>query len=87
MNKEEMEKLVRDNLIKLNNKDLEDQVVRDVMEKFDPQMENDWEQLRGIKRRVDQIWVVIKRCSENAIVSKRVERLMDAFPRPGKKKT
>lgn len=42
----------------------------------------DWEQLRVIKQRMDNMWKKLKAFSEQVLVKVKVQSMIDSFPKP-----
>ena len=76
MDKIRCEKILRDGLSKLNDEELITAVVKSVISTYaDKQCDNDWQELRYLKKRVDEIWKTIKSLSEKCLVRERSNEL------------
>lgn len=81
MLKEEVVELLR-KILEIDPPELKEAIISRVADRgYEPDLQ-DWEQLRGIKREMDAIWIAVKKCSERQIVSERIARLLASFPRP-----
>lgn len=82
MPKNELSKLVEENL-NIPDKEVRDQVVQYIMLGYVEDQElMEWEQIRFVKQRVDELWKTLKRLSELVLVKEKVSSMVKNFPKP-----
>lgn len=74
MKKIELIKMLEERLGRINNPSLIKELVKDIMN-FHREDCNEWQALRFLKKRVDELWKVIKQTSEKGLVGERAKEL------------
>lgn len=83
MPKENLSKLIDENLQKVDNEQVREFLVSYIMEGYmTDQVMADWEQIRFVKQRVDELWKTLKHLSEFVLVKEKVAGMVKNFPKP-----